>query len=81
MLSLILRLTLPLALFCALLAKMLTIDEVAEATGFTSKTIRRRIRDGVLPAYRFPGCRGMRIKSEDLDAALVPVRPKEAGRC
>jgi len=47
---------------------------VAAALGYGStKTLRRRIADGTLPAYR-QGPRLLRVKRADLDALLVPVR-------
>lgn len=44
-----------------------SLEQAAEITGQSVKTIRRRISDGTIPAYRF-GPRQIRIKLEDLEA-------------
>ncbi len=46
----------------------LTLEQVAQITEQSVMTIRRRIADGTLPAYRFGG-RNIRIKLDDLEAA------------
>lgn len=43
-----------------------TLASAAQRTGFSVKTIRRRISDGRLPAYR-SGPRSLRVKPEDVD--------------
>ena len=43
-----------------------TLASAAERTGFSVKTLRRRISDGRLPAYR-NGPRSLRVKPEDVD--------------
>lgn len=52
----------------------LSLEQAAQITEQSVKTIRRRIADGTLPAYRFGG-RNIRIKLEDLEAAarLIPT--------
>jgi excisionase family DNA binding protein len=55
-----------------LLPPLLTIKQVAEATGFHDRTIRRRVYDGTLPAVRF-GPRCLRIKREDVLNLLAPT--------
>lgn len=51
-----------------------TLDQAAQITEQSVKTIRRRIADGTLPAYRFGG-RNIRIRLDDLEAAarLIPA--------
>jgi len=49
--------------------KTLTVRETADVTGFSVRTIRSRIADGTLPAYRV-GPRAIRIRVEDLDALM-----------
>jgi excisionase family DNA binding protein len=44
----------------------LSLQQAAEMTCQSVKTIRRRISDGTIPAYRF-GRRQIRIKLEDLE--------------
>ncbi|MFZ2509777.1 MAG: helix-turn-helix domain-containing protein [Gordonia sp. (in: high G+C Gram-positive bacteria)] len=47
--------------------RLLNINQVAEITGFSAKTIRRRIADGTLRAQRI-GPRAIRITESDLEA-------------
>jgi excisionase family DNA binding protein len=51
-----------------------TLEHAAQITEQSVKTIRRRIADGILPAYRFGG-RNIRIRLDDLEAAarLIPA--------
>ena len=49
-----------------------SIGEAAEAMSVSTKTIRRRITTGEIPAYRF-GRRNLRIRVEDLEAATQRV--------
>ena len=60
-------------------ADLLTIPQAADAANVSAPTIRRRIRDGHLPAYYVAG-RNVRIRRRDLDATLVPVPVPTAGR-
>lgn len=46
-------------------AQLLSIAQAAELLGLSTKTIRRRIAAGDLPAYR--SCRMIRVKASDLD--------------
>lgn len=46
----------------------LSLQQAAEITEQSVKTIRRRVSDGTLPAYRF-GRRQIRIRLEDLEAS------------
>lgn len=48
------------------LAADLTLQEVAAIKRCSLKSIRRRVADGTLPAYRL-GPRLIRVKPEDLD--------------
>lgn len=50
-----------------ILPTYLSLEQAAEITDQSVKTLRRRISDGSLPAYRF-GPRHIRIKLEDLQA-------------
>lgn len=49
-----------------------TLEHAAQITEQSIKTIRRRIADGTLPAYRFGG-RNIRIRLDDLEAAARPI--------
>lgn len=53
-------------------AEYLSPAEVAEVLGVSVNTIKRRIYDGDLRAYRLG--RQLRVKRADLDALLVPVQ-------
>ncbi len=55
----------------------LTIAQAAERAGVSTDTIRRRISDGTLSAYRL-GPRLIRIEAASLDAMLRPI-PTAAG--
>ena len=45
----------------------LSLDDAAELLGQSVKTLRRRIAEGSLPAYRF-GPRSIRVRLNDLEA-------------
>lgn len=47
----------------------LSLEEAAEMMSLSTRTIRRRISDGTIPAYQC-GRRPIRIRLEDLEAAL-----------
>jgi excisionase family DNA binding protein len=49
-----------------------TIRQASDATGFSDITIRRRITDGTLKAYRV-GPRAIRIDRDSLLAMLRPI--------
>ena len=51
---------------------LVTIAVAAERLGLSTKSIRRRIADGTLPAYRV-GPRLIRLDAEDVDR-LLPRR-------
>ena len=51
---------------------MQTVRSAARLTGMSEKTIRRRIADGTLAAYRI-GTRAIRISDEDLMRLYEPV--------
>ena len=53
---------------------LMTISDAAEYLGCSTKTIRRRIAEGSIAAYRAPGGgRLMRIDRDQFEAALTPV--------
>lgn len=51
---------------------MLSLAEAAELAGISIKTLRRRIAEGTLPAFR-TGPRLIRIYPEDLVALAKPI--------
>lgn len=46
-----------------------TLSQAADLMSVSVKTVRRRIADGTLPAYRC-GSRVIRVRMEDLDKAF-----------
>lgn len=52
--------------------RLATIADAAEYAACSHKTIRRRVADGTLPAYRF-GKRALRIDLNELDRALRKI--------
>lgn len=48
-----------------------TLKQAAERTGLTERTLRRRIADGALTAYR--SGRAIRLRPEDVDALFTPT--------
>lgn len=57
----------------------ISIAQAAERAGVSRDTIRRRIADGSLPAYRM-GPRLIRLDPADVDALLRPVPAAGGGR-
>ena len=49
----------------------LTVAEAAAYSGFSTRTIRQRIKDGDLPAYIPRGSRLLRIDRADLDEMIA----------
>ena len=54
------------------LPELLTIEQVADATGMCQRTIRRRIADNTLRAHRV-GPRMIRIERDSIMALLAPM--------
>ena len=52
---------------------LLTLPETAEELRLSIKSIRRMISDGHLPAYRFAGQRGVRVRRADLELTLRQI--------
>ena len=46
-----------------------SLDEAADMMSLSTRTIRRRISDGTIPAYQC-GRRAIRIRVDELEAAL-----------
>lgn len=53
--------------------RWLSQAEAAEYLGVTTRSIRRYIAVGLLPASRIKGSRLIRIDQEDVDALLRPI--------
>jgi excisionase family DNA binding protein len=54
-------------------SEAVTITEAARYLGVSHKTIRRRISDGTLPAFRVAGG-PIRVLAKDVEAMKIPVR-------
>ena len=54
-------------------SEAVTITQAADYLGVCHKTIRRRIADGTLPAYRVAGG-PIRVLAKDVEALKIPVR-------
>jgi excisionase family DNA binding protein len=52
--------------------KLLTIDEVADRTSLSERTVRRLIASGALPAHRIG--RAVRVSEDDLARFLAASR-------
>lgn len=50
-----------------------SLAEAAERTGLSTCTLRRRIADGLLPAYR-SGARIIRVDPDDVDKLLTRMQ-------
>lgn len=53
--------------------RWLSQTEVAEYLGITTRTVRRYIAIGLLPASRIRGSRLIRIDRADVDALVRPI--------
>lgn len=58
--------------------RLASIPAAAKYAACSTKTIRRRVADGTLPAVRF-GPRVIRVDLDDLDALMRPVPAAKAG--
>jgi len=58
----------------------LSIRQAADHTGASTDTIRRRISDGQLLAFYLGKSHMLRIRADDLDALMRPVRTVEHRR-
>jgi excisionase family DNA binding protein len=62
----------------AYMNEWISMKETSELLGLTPNTVRRLIRDGVLPAYEIKGVRGYQIKRTDVEGLITPVKVKPA---
>lgn len=58
-------------------AKALTLEQAAEQWQVSPRTLRRRIAEGRLTAYR--DGRAIRLKPEDVDALFTPTNKWDGG--
>jgi excisionase family DNA binding protein len=52
--------------------QLVSLDEAAESLGLSRRTLRRRISDGTLPAFRV-GPRAVRVDVADLERLARPI--------
>ncbi len=51
----------------------LTLNQAAEHAAASTRTVRRWIAEGKLPAYRAAGKASVRVKLADVDALFTPI--------
>jgi len=56
--------------------ELTTVTAAAARFNVHSRTIRRWIERGELPAYRLAGSRQVRIRTDDLDKIARPITPE-----
>lgn len=56
--------------------RFISLREAGERVGLSYWSIRGRVRDGLLPAYRTGPNSALRVKVSDVDALLKPVAPQ-----
>lgn len=49
-----------------------SLTEASQRTGLSTRTLRRRIAEGQLPAYR-TGPRTLRVDTEDVDRLMIRI--------
>ena len=54
------------------MTELLTLRRAAERLSVSERTVRRYIRQGLLPAFRVPGKRRLYVRAADLEALLRP---------
>jgi len=59
--------------------ELFSVQEVAKFLGVSENTVRRYILDGRLSAYRLGSGRLIRIRREDLEGLLIPIKPGNDG--
>ena len=59
--------------------RLASIADAADYAACCGKTIRRRIADGTIRAYRF-GKRSVRVDLDDVDGAMLEIPTTAAGR-
>lgn len=50
-----------------------SIEQVARELGVTARTVRNYISRGLLPAYRIPGTRGVRLRIDEVKFELKRI--------
>ena len=53
--------------------RLTTLDAAAAYLGIHPRTIRRRVAEGEIQAFRIAGTRAIRVRVADLDAMLIPA--------
>lgn len=59
--------------------RFIGLREAGERVGLSYWSIRSRVRDGLLPAYRTSPTSDLRVKVSDVDALLTRVTPESVG--
>lgn len=58
----------------------ISLREAGQRVGLSYWSIRARVRDGLLPAYRTSATSALRVKISDVDALLTRVVPRSTER-
>lgn len=58
-------------------ARLLDVAQAARALHVSTDTVRRRIRDGSLPALRVGTSGNLRIREDSIERLLVPYHPND----
>jgi excisionase family DNA binding protein len=61
------------------MARWASVKEVAERLGLSESTVRRYVRQGILPAVRLPIGRGLRLRWSDVLSRLPEAEPLPKG--
>lgn len=51
------------------------VTEAKEILGISVNTVKKLIREGILPAYEVPGVRGPRFHREDVEKLIRRIEP------
>jgi excisionase family DNA binding protein len=60
------------------MANWIGMAEACEILAISSNSVRKLIRQGILPAYEVPGIRGPRFHREDVEKLVRRIEPTEA---
>lgn len=60
------------------MSERIGIIEASRILGIAPNTVRRLVREGILPAYEVVGVKGVQFKREDVEKLLRPVEPERS---
>lgn len=59
------------------MADWIGMAEACEILTLSSNSVRKLIRQGILPAYEVPGIRGPRFRREDVEKLIRRIEPTQ----